>query len=77
MGCDLTCNMLKTMCSTSTDMLVSKKANKMNWEGVTRPSSTPIVISTTAQLLENLSAVELAGKYDEPVWRRLEVAAAV
>ena len=51
MGCDLTCNMLKTMCSTSTDMLVSKKANKMNWEGVTRPSSTPIVISTTAQLL--------------------------
>ena len=40
-------------------------------------SSVILGASTTAQLLENLSAVELAGKYDEPVWRRLEVAAAV
>ena len=30
----------------------------------------------TGQLQENLAALELAGKYDEPVWRQLEVAAA-
>ena len=40
-------------------------------------SSVILGASTTAQLLENLRALELAGKYDEPVWRRLEVAAAV
>ena len=32
--------------------------------------------SGTGQLQENLAALELAGKYDEPVWRQLEVAAA-
>ena len=32
--------------------------------------------SGTEQLQENLAALELAGKYDEPVWRQLEVAAA-
>ena len=32
--------------------------------------------SGTGQLQENLAALELASKYDEPVWRQLEVAAA-
>lgn len=32
--------------------------------------------SGTEQLQENLAALELASKYDEPVWRQLEVAAA-
>ena len=32
--------------------------------------------SGTGQLQENLAALELARKYDEPVWRQLEVAAA-
>ena len=32
--------------------------------------------SGTGRLQENLAALELAGKYDEPVWRQLEVAAA-
>ena len=39
-------------------------------------SSVILGASGTAQLQENLAALELAGKYDEPVWRQLEVAAA-
>ena len=39
-------------------------------------SSVILGASSTAQLLENLSALELARRYDESVWRRLEVAAA-
>ena len=39
-------------------------------------SSVILGASGTGQLQENLAALELAGKYDEPVWRRLEVAAA-
>lgn len=32
--------------------------------------------SNTAQLLQNLGALELPGRYDEPVWSRLEAATA-
>ena len=39
-------------------------------------SSVILGASGTGQLQENLAALELAGKYDEPVWRQLEVAAA-
>ena len=39
-------------------------------------SSVILGASGTAQLQENLAALELARKYDEPVWRQLEVAAA-
>ena len=39
-------------------------------------SSVILGASTTAQLQENLAALDLARKYDEPVWRQLEVAAA-
>ena len=39
-------------------------------------SSVIVGASGTGQLQENLAALELAGKYDEPVWRQLEVAAA-
>ena len=39
-------------------------------------SSVILGASGTGQLQENLAALELAGKCDEPVWRQLEVAAA-
>jgi aryl-alcohol dehydrogenase-like predicted oxidoreductase len=39
-------------------------------------SSVILGASSTAQLVENMAALELAGKYDEQVWQRLEVAAA-
>ena len=39
-------------------------------------SSVILGASGTGQLQENLAALELASKYDEPVWRQLEVAAA-
>ena len=39
-------------------------------------SSVILGASGTGQLQDNLAALELAGKYDEPVWRQLEVAAA-
>lgn len=39
-------------------------------------SSVILGASTVAQLQENLAALDLARRYDEPVWRRLEVAAA-
>ncbi len=39
-------------------------------------SSVILGASSTAQLVENMAALELADKYDEQVWRRLEVAAA-
>ena len=39
-------------------------------------SSVILGASGSGQLQENLAALELAGKYDEPVWRQLEVAAA-
>ena len=39
-------------------------------------SSVILGASGTGQLQENLAALELAGKYDEPVWRQLGVAAA-
>ena len=39
-------------------------------------SSVILGASGTGQLQENLAAMALAGKYDEPVWRQLEVAAA-
>ncbi|KAF1686096.1 aldo/keto reductase [Pseudoxanthomonas broegbernensis] len=37
-------------------------------------SSVILGASGTAQLLENLGALELSARYDEPVWRRLEAA---
>src|SRR5690606_23380538 len=39
-------------------------------------SSVILGASSVAQLQENLGALELAGRHDEPVWRRLEAAVA-